>query len=70
MLITDGDQLRAVGLLMKSDLRDIIMYLLLVVNKSDRHLLDSFKGENEIETHLGSTVHLCLMCCSVTIKMV
>ena len=45
MLITDGDRLRAVGLLMKSDLRDKIMYLLPVVNKSDRHLLDSFKGE-------------------------
>ena len=52
MLITNGDRLRAVGLLMKSDLRDKIMYLLPVVNKSDRHLLDSFKGEKSRLKHM------------------
>ena len=54
MLITDGDQLRVVGLLMKPDLRDKIIYLLSVVNKYNRHLLDSFKGER---ARLKHTLH-------------
>ena len=44
MELTDGDRLRAVGLLLKEELRDSIVYVLPIADKSDRPFIDSYKG--------------------------
>ena len=44
MTITDGDRLKAVGLLLKEELRDKVVFLLHIANKSNKAVLDSYNG--------------------------